>query len=345
MRYDLTVILAIYNMQKHVRDCLESVVHQTALDQVKLRVLCIDDGSTDGTAQILREYEQSYPWLEVHSQENGGVSVARNSGLDLVKDSEYVTFLDPDDTWELTYLEKVLPGMKSGADSIFFNINLVDATGALVKKLDICPEFDQLGKEEARRRLILSKPASWTRIHKAELYEGNRFPVGRIYEDLALMPYVTSLSNTIYVVRDYVYNYVIDVNNSIMNSSKSAIFDIYPALDFLWEKFGDRAHSYKDELQYLMLEHLGVGQSYRLIGFADATTADYDRILRTLKQRFGSSWRKNKYIDAGVQKVNINSALSQVIPQFLLALDMGLVRNTAHVTRLLNKITARRSTT
>lgn len=341
MTYDLTVILAIYNMEKHLRDCLESVVNQTALDQVNLRVLCINDGSTDTTETILDEYSQKYPWIEVHSQENGGVSAARNKGLDLVEDSQYITFLDPDDTWELTYLKHVLPGLKSDADSIFFNINLVDAQGKLVKKLEVCPEFEELSQEEARRRLILAKPASWTRIHKATLYEGNRFPLGRIYEDLALMPYVTSLSTSIYMVDDYVYNYVIDVNNSIMNSSKSAIFDIYPALDFLWEKFGDRAHGYKDELQYLMLEHLGVGQSYRLIGFSEATTADYDRIVRTLSQRFGSRWQNNKYIDAGVQKVNINSALSGVIPQFLLALKFGLVRNTAHLTRLLKKLKAR----
>lgn len=321
--YDLTVILAIYNMQDHLARCLDSVLAQTRLETMRLRLLCIDDGSTDQTSKILAEYSTRYPWIEVHHKENGGVSSARNLGLDLVERSTYVTFLDPDDTWQPDYLEAVSRGMEAGKDTIFFNINLVDANGNLVKELEVCPEYRNLDAESARRRMILSKPASWTRVHRTELYEGNRFPVGRIYEDLALMPYVTSQSASIYYAPEYVYNYVIDVNNSIMNSSKSAIFDIYPALGYLWEKFGDSAPAYRDELQYLMLEHLGIGQTYRLLGYRQATAADYQRIIDTLRQCFGKRWRHNIYIRQGVQKTNVNSKLSLVIPQVFLAFDLG----------------------
>ncbi|WP_346845840.1 glycosyltransferase family 2 protein [uncultured Rothia sp.] len=338
MTYDLTVILAIYNMEEHLERCLESVLEQTDLETLKIRLVCVNDGSTDSTQSILQKYAQEYSWIEVFEKENGGVSSARNFGLDHVVDSRYVTFLDPDDTWEPNYLEAILPGIESDADSIFFNINLVDANGELVKKLAVCPNYSELNEEEAKRRFILSKPASWTRIHKAELFDGHRFPLGRIYEDLALMPYVTSLSTSIYYVKDYVYNYVIDVNNSIMNSSKSAIFDIYPALDYLWNLFGKQTENYRDELQYLMLEHLGVGQSYRLIGYQDAAPRDYDLITDYLHKKFGKNWRKNKYIDAGVQKVNINSALGSVVPQFLAVLQSGAVRFTPYGTKILRKV-------
>lgn len=338
MSYDLTVILAIYNMEKHIIRCLDSVLAQTDLNSVRLRLLCINDGSTDSTLEILERYAAEHPWIEVHSKENGGVSSARNFGLDLVKDSTYVTFLDPDDTWAPIYLERIAQGMASRKDSIFFDINLVDAKGELVKKLVVCPEFEALSPEAARRRMILSKPASWTRVHRAELFEGNRFPLGRIYEDLALMPFITSQSNSIYYVHDCIYNYVIDVNNSIMNSSQSAIFDIYPALEYLWEKFGDTVQDHREELQYLMLEHLGIGQSYRLIGYSEATVQDYDRINDTLRDRFGDKWRKNKYLDAGVQKVNINSALSTVVPFFLFALDKKVVRFSTYLKPLVRKV-------
>lgn len=336
--YDLTVILAIYNMQDHIRRCLDSVLAQTRLENTRLRLLCINDGSTDSTEQILGEYAARYPWIEVHTKENGGVSSARNYGLDLVADSAYVTFLDPDDTWQPNYLEGIAPGMASGKDSIFFNINLVDAAGELVKKLEVCPEFSSLTPEQARRRMILSKPASWTRVHRAELYEGNRFPLGRIYEDLALMPFITSQSDSIYYAPDYIYNYVIDVNNSIMNSSKSAIFDIYPALDYLWEKFGSTAQDHREELQYLMLEHLGVGQSYRLLGYSQVTAADYRKINQTLHLYFGKNWRKNKYIKQGVQRTNVNSKLALVIPQFLFALDKGMLAAAPTLSAVLRKV-------
>lgn len=323
--YDITVILAIYNMQNYIRGCLESVISQTNLDRVRLRVLCINDGSTDGTAEILAEYANKYSWIEVHHKENGGVSSARNLGLDLVENSSYITFLDPDDSWEPNYLEAVERGIKTGSDTIFFNINLVNRSGSLLKKLEVCPEFNMLSQDQARRRMILAKPASWTRIHRAELYEGNRFPLGRIYEDLALMPYITAQSKSIYYAPEYIYNYVVDVNNSIMNSSYSAIFDIYPAFDYLFSKFGDSFSEYSEEIHYLMLEHLGIGQSYRLLGFPQANADDYKRIADTLEENFGKDWRENLYVRQGVQRVNINSKLSLIVPQVLFFLSGGFL--------------------
>lgn len=337
MTYDLTVILAIYNMENHIERCLNSVLAQGNLTDVKLRLICVNDGSTDGTVPIIERYAAEHPWIELHTKDNGGVSSARNFGLDLVEDSTYVTFLDPDDTWAPHYLQRIAEGMATGADSIFFDINLVDASRNLVKALQICPDHTALNQAQLIRRLTLSKPASWTRVHKTELYEGNRFPLGRIYEDLALMPYITSLSTSVHYIHDYIYNYVIDVKNSIMNS-RSSIFDIYSAFDYLFEKFGPRVADYREELHYLMLEHLAVGQSYRLIGYSDATRADYDLIVDTLRHRFGKNWNKNTYISSGVQKNNINSVLGAYIPQFLLALKLGLVRYAVYPAKIMRQV-------
>lgn len=318
-QYDLTVILAIYNMEQYIAKCLDSIVAQQNMNDYRLRIICVNDGSTDNTAHIIQNYCQQYSFIELHTKVNGGVSDARNYGLSLVENSKYTTFLDPDDTWQPNYLTEVGKGMMTNVDAIFFNINLVDRKDKLIKQLTITKE------NHSKEAFMLAKQASWTRIHRSDLFQGMKFPTGIIYEDLALMPYITSRCQSFYYCESFIYNYVIDVKNSIMNNQQSTIFDIYAALTYLFELFGTDFERYKHELHYLALEHLCVGQSYRLLNYPKAALADYQQINTFMSQHFGQQWHKNKYIRQGIQKNNINSALSYVVPQFLWALKNGIL--------------------
>lgn len=89
----ISVIIPIYNMESYLARCLDSVLENTYRD---LEVICVDDGSTDKSQEILRDYESKDPRIVVIAKENGGVSSARNAGLDRMT-GEYVTFVDPDD--------------------------------------------------------------------------------------------------------------------------------------------------------------------------------------------------------------------------------------------------------
>ncbi len=89
----ISVIIPIYNMEPYLSRCLDSVLENTYRD---LEVICVDDGSTDKSQEILRDYESKDPRVVVIAKENGGVSSARNAGLDRVT-GEYVSFVDPDD--------------------------------------------------------------------------------------------------------------------------------------------------------------------------------------------------------------------------------------------------------
>lgn len=102
-----------------------------------------------------------------------------------------------------------------------------------------------------------------------------------------------------------------------MNSSKSNIFDIYDALEYLFALFGDDFDKYKEELQYLALEHLCVGHTYRLLKYPEVKKQDFKDIILFMEKYFGKNWEKNKYIRQGVQKVNIHSKLAYVVPLFL----------------------------
>ncbi|MDB8649467.1 glycosyltransferase family 2 protein [Streptococcus australis] len=320
MKYDLTVIIPVYNTGKYLRRCLESIINQEGLKQCALRVVCINDGSTDDSQTIIEEYIKKYPFIEIFNKENGGLADVRNKGLQFLNDSLYTVSLDSDDFWCESFLVEFNKIKSNDYDLIFFDINLVDFEGKLYKKLKVNPN---VRKYNSKNDFMVVKHAAWAKICKTNLYDGITFPKGKLYEDLAVMPYITCKANNIYYIQEPLINYVINTPGSIMNSSKSNIFDIYDSLTYLFDLFGDQFDTYKEELQYLAIEHLCVGHTYRLLHYANASKKDFKDIVFFMEKYFGKHWDKNKYVKRGVQKVNINSSLSYVVPVFLKFLKYG----------------------
>lgn len=103
MRQDISVIIPVYNVKKYLKDCLESVIHQSCSN---IEIICVNDGSTDGSAEILREYQNRDARIQVVTQENRGLSEARNAGIKHAN-GEYICFLDSDDMLCVGALEKL----------------------------------------------------------------------------------------------------------------------------------------------------------------------------------------------------------------------------------------------
>lgn len=110
-----SIIIPVYNVEQYLRECLDSIVVQTYCN---FEVILIDDGSTDSSGKICDDYVTNNPNFKVLHQENAGVSVARNKGLELAN-GEYVIFVDSDDFIEKTFLEIVIPEIK-GYDLLFY---------------------------------------------------------------------------------------------------------------------------------------------------------------------------------------------------------------------------------
>lgn len=116
----ISVIIPCYNVEQFVAQCLDSIVNQTLCD---IEIICIDDGSTDHTLEILKRYEGSDNRITVISQENSGAGAARNNGLRLAK-GKYLSFLDADDFFEPNMLEEAyLSAEEYQADFVVFNSN------------------------------------------------------------------------------------------------------------------------------------------------------------------------------------------------------------------------------
>lgn len=183
----ITVIIPIYNVEKYLRECLDSVLAQT---YTNLEILLVDDGSTDGSGAICDEYAGKDSRIRVIHQENGGLSAARNTGLDAAR-GEYVSFVDSDDVVGPHFIEV-----------------LYDALIQVGVQLSLCcfrrfVDGQPFGKENSihgqicwsRREAIheLTKTdenpraelvsVSWNKLYHRSLFEHLRFPVGKLHED------------------------------------------------------------------------------------------------------------------------------------------------------------------
>ena len=110
----VSVIIPVYNMESYLERCLDSVLNNTYRN---LEVICVDDGSTDGSLQILRRYEQTDKRIVVITKENGGVSSARNTGLDHAS-GNFVSFVDPDDLLHPQHYELMLQAIPSDENTM-----------------------------------------------------------------------------------------------------------------------------------------------------------------------------------------------------------------------------------
>lgn len=123
----LSIIVPAYNVEQYLSDCLDSVVKQ---DNGKLEIVLVNDGSTDSTWDLCQRYAEKYPYIHAYSKENGGLSAARNFGIQKAT-GQYVYFLDSDDFLKEEAVEKLLSKIEKGAYDVVVSLyeNLEDATG------------------------------------------------------------------------------------------------------------------------------------------------------------------------------------------------------------------------
>ena len=140
----VSVIIAAYNAEKYLVETLQSVVNQTLDDY---EIITINDGSKDGTLDILKEYEKEYPNFTVISKENGGVSAARNDGLNVAQ-GKYVYFYDADDILELEALEKMYEAAENNkAELVIAGYDMFDQYKTTeVKELNSLLELEKIDK-------------------------------------------------------------------------------------------------------------------------------------------------------------------------------------------------------
>lgn len=211
----VSVIVPVYNVEDYLVECLESLVAQTLKE---IEIICVNDGSTDGSLTILEEYKKRYPQINVYTKPNGGLSDARNFGLKHAT-GEYIAFVDSDDYASVTMLETLYEAtVAAKADLCISQIKEVYETkqSDLIDHNEIYP--------------MLGHPTVWNKLYKHEWLKtfGIEFPIGLWYEDnVFTYKYLLNQPKIVYV-DDFLYYYRKERVGSIMASQVSPkIYDIY----------------------------------------------------------------------------------------------------------------------
>ncbi|RAI11984.1 MAG: glycosyltransferase family 2 protein [Candidatus Melainabacteria bacterium] len=203
----VSVIVPVYNVEKYLRECLESLVNQTLKD---IEIICINDGSEDSSLEILNEYASKDSRFVIINQENSGQSVARNKGFDVAK-GEYIGFVDSDDWVDLNFFENLYSeAVKNNSDIAAASIRKV-----IYDKLDkYIIKYDSVQTEtDTDKKYKLAEIPDWNyiwnKIYKTSSFRktGLKFKEGVYFEDVILTPQVVYYLQRLTTVPNCCYYY------------------------------------------------------------------------------------------------------------------------------------------
>lgn len=203
----ISIIVPVYNVESFLDHCISTILEQT---YTNFELILVDDGSKDSSGSICDEWAKKDSRIRVIHQKNGGLSAARNTGLDNAQ-GDYICFVDSDDFVINSFLmDMVEPLERTGAELAICDI-------ASAKLADPEKEIENerlLSADECRK--YLSNPISreyvvmvvaWNKLYRRQLFETNRFAVGRLHEDEFMINHIIfSIDKAVYVpAKNYVY--------------------------------------------------------------------------------------------------------------------------------------------
>lgn len=235
----ISVIIPIYNSAPTLRRCVDSVIRQT---ERNLEMLLIDDGSTDSSGAIADAYRRD-PRVRVFHKENGGLSSARNYGLDRAN-GDYVAFVDADDWIEPETFETAL---RYCEDLCVFGRAYDYPRKSTQWKPVEAPET--IDREEALRRLIIDNSIGqtvWNKLYRRCLFDGIRFPNGAIFEDIRTTYRIMSRANRVALIPNVFYHYVQYEGSLVHDPTIHNCLDHWTATYELFCVFGERDEAFRN---------------------------------------------------------------------------------------------------
>lgn len=198
----LTVIIPVYKVAQTLDRCVESVLRQ---DVPHMEVILVDDGSPDQCPRLCDEWAARDSRIRVLHKENGGLSDARNAGLDVAK-GDLITFVDSDDYLALDTYNKVLQAMAPDADIIEFPV--VRHYGSPRQKLlSFETSFYSDKHDYWFQAQAYTHTYAWNKIYRRRLFDGVRFPKGRVFEDVATLPLLLDKAKKVQTTDQGLYYY------------------------------------------------------------------------------------------------------------------------------------------
>lgn len=250
--YDVSVVIPVYNVEKYLKECLDSVCNQTLAN---IEIICVNDGSTDGSLDILNDYAKKDDRIKIISQSNRGLGASRNRGLKEAS-GKYVYFLDSDDYIDLTCLEKLVSNAVSNdSDVVLFKFQNVDDHKNLHKRgvdFRIDDVFGEIDYDnftftcyDVRSHVMNSAYSACLKLYRREFINPIEFPEDIRFEDVSVHVEVMLSAKRISFVPEFLYYYRSNPT-SISNTSKTGFY-IFNAIDLVEDYLRD--NDYYDEFE------------------------------------------------------------------------------------------------
>ena len=201
----ISVVVPIYNVEEYLRDCLRSIAAQSVRE---LDVVMVDDGSTDGSAAIAREFAEADARFRLISQPNGGLGNARNTGI-AAAGGEYLAFVDSDDALPPNAYELLLRALERTA-SDFATGNILRLTSSGTQQSRFAAEAlttTRLRTHVTRFHPLLADRTAWNKLWRRSFFGERRFPERILHEDIPLVIPAHFEARTVDVIGEPVYHY------------------------------------------------------------------------------------------------------------------------------------------
>ncbi len=304
-----SIIIPVYNVEKYIGKCLESVVNQTFDD---FEAIVVNDGSPDNSQAIIDEYVKQYPdKIKSFTKENGGLSDARNFGIEKAS-GEYLLFIDSDDYIDEKTLKSINAEIEHYApDIIGFNIITVNQDYERIELISK-PSFSNITGEDAIISLVdckVSFEPAWSFAYRTEYWKSHdfQFMKGIYHEDYALIPLVILRAKSVSCL-DFNGYYYVSTDNSITRTNtderkQRLVFDLLKGYDFLVEEFYKKptANKYAGEMYLAYAANAAI---YRL-----------ETLNGDLKKKFRKELQKRK-----ISKHIINNTVKRKIRKLIIRL-------------------------
>lgn len=235
LQYKVSIIVPVYNAEKYLEECIDSLINQT---YENIEIILVNDGSTDNSLNICKEYEK-YTNLRVITQENQGVSTARNKGLE-TSTGEYIMFVDSDDYIEPNMVEEMIKGVIN-SDMVICEYNEKYQNSIIPIKIR-----SDLNKINAKEAILLTFDTAggylWNKIFKKETIIKNNFKfdsnIHMLEDQLFVIKYMSKI-NEITIIHKCLYNYRIRKTSAARNTNNNKYNSIIIALHKIIDIFNE----------------------------------------------------------------------------------------------------------
>ena len=250
----ISIIIPVYKVEKYLEKCIQSLINQT---YENLQIILVDDGSPDNCGKICDEYAKKDHRIEVIHKSNGGLSDARNKGLEIAK-GEYIGFIDSDDYIESDMYEVLYNLLKQyNADVSICNFYTVSQGKISIKNAD--NGINEYNRIEILKEILLDKNIqsyAWNKLYKKELFDEIKYPIGKKYEDIGTTFYLLEKCNKVVVTGKSEYYYINRQDSIVNNVTESTITDyielIMQRYDYIEENIKELSSYNKDYLKRIL---------------------------------------------------------------------------------------------